>query len=204
MVKQLIIIVLSFFISNQCLSSISESHLFICYSANGEYKLVVSPTFCNEVNCLTLDEIDSLKECILPEFLSQTIYVYKKDKAHYVKVASYEIPKDNIYLDIPSAQYFISNDGNTVILEDKQNIRWHLLKLDSPLAKIKEFRVENLFDFSLEQYEKCLGAGYNISKSIKKTCRIQTKVKDSLKIKARYFSIKKGKFICKKTEISFI
>lgn len=197
------IMILLFLIGHKGMCSISEPHLFICYSENKEYKLVVSPSYCNENTCLTLDEIDSLGNKIDKEFLSQMLFIYKKTNGKYLKMISYLVPKEQKYLEVPHARYFISNDGKTVVMEDRLNIVWNIFKLESGgYFQLQELRGENLFDLKQKEYERCLEEIHGYTEKFF-GCKVWTKVKNSLKIRIRYFSIVQSKYIYKKIEIQF-
>jgi hypothetical protein len=203
MVKQIFILItflLSF--ANECMSTMTEPHLYTSYSSNKEYKLVVSPFFCNEVNCLTHEEIDSLEGDINKEFLSQKLFIYKKMSSEYVKIISCEVLCEQIYLDIPGSHYFISNDGQTVVLEDKLNIRWCIFKMTGPTFQLSEFRGEDTFGLSQKEYGKCCADIYGYTEKFN-GCMVRTNVKNSLRIRIRYFSITHNKYVNKKTEIHF-
>ncbi|MFA5327166.1 MAG: hypothetical protein WC384_05195 [Prolixibacteraceae bacterium] len=201
MVRKFIIIALALLAAKNCMSIVTEPQINTCYSANKEYKLVISPFFCNEHTCLTHEEIDSLGNNISKEFLSQTLNVFKKMNGEYVKITSYEISNDILYLDVPGFHYFISNDAKFVIIEDRYNISWRVLRLDAGSFQLKTYRGEQMFDLSHNEYARCLNEIYGYSEKIKGLCMIWTNVRNSLKIRIRYFNTIENRYIYKNLKI---
>jgi|GEM_PF-6282489 len=205
MVKYVLITLGFFFLSvHNCFSTISEPHIYTSYSANKEYKLLVSPFYCNEDSCLTLDEIDSLENNINEEWKTQSLYIYKHINGRYIKIAVFDVPTGQLTVDVPyPSYYYISNDGNTVVKEERRELKWYVLKLNETSFDLSSYSWADLFNLKFEEFTRYVKEVSPYVIPLKTKSRVWTKVKNSLKIKLRYFDMNKQQYIYKNTEIKF-
>ena len=165
--------------------------------------LKVSPRFCNEDRCLSYEERKFIEDSLDIEFQQQLLYVYRFENGKYCKKWVYEVPIDQFYFGGFINSYFISNDGQTVIMEDQANISWSVFKLVEQTFSVNTFRGEELFGLKQKEYERCLEEVHGYATKMKGLCKIWTRVKDSLKIKIRFYDMNKQKYVYKKTEVKF-
>ncbi|BDX38228.1 hypothetical protein CYCD_15830 [Tenuifilaceae bacterium CYCD] len=180
-----------------------ESESMTAYSLNKKYKIIVCPSFCNENGCLAEDEIELLSDSLRKSYDIQSLVLYEKQGTQYVKISKHVVSIDSIYFNFTNFNYFLSNSGRIVVLEDERRLQWCVIRLDGYNCQISNYYGIELFGLSPEEYSRCT---YEIAfqeiihrkeKTLLKSRLMDTKLVLSL----RYYDIIRKKYVTRKIKV---
>lgn len=114
------IVLIGLLISNiVCMGTIYDPKPSVIFSKNGKYKLKIIPKWSNE-----------LGDSIIKNPTKQCIVLFRKRNKEYDEINKIEVSEKHLYL-TPNYynNFYISNDGINIVIEDRANLEWSIIKI---------------------------------------------------------------------------